>query len=74
MATQQMDRTKVTVRTLILVGIIVFIIAAIIGMKMYFGGKYMKAAWQPKAGAPQTVSTTSLPSSMTGSDSGVCGG
>ena len=57
MATQQMDKTKVTVRTLILVGIIVFIIAAIIGMKMYFGGKYMKAA-AAMAGAPQTVSTT----------------
>jgi membrane fusion protein (multidrug efflux system) len=57
MATQQMNKTKVAVRTIILVGIIVVIIGAIITLKIVFGGKFKKIM-AAQAGAPQTVSTT----------------
>jgi membrane fusion protein (multidrug efflux system) len=56
MATQQMNKTKVTVRTIILVGVIVVIVGLIFGFKIFIGGK-IKEGMAKQAGAPQTVST-----------------
>jgi membrane fusion protein (multidrug efflux system) len=57
MATQQMNKTKIAVRTIILVAIIVFIVGCIIFMKWYFGGMFMKQM-AAASKAPQVVSTT----------------
>ena len=57
MATQQMDKTKVTLRTILLVGVIVVIVGAIFGFKIFVGGM-IKKGMAAQASAPQTVSTT----------------